>query len=158
GHHAQHKDRQACRRRERDLGQERRGSRWRRRGGRQGPRPSQRIRRVGRWRHRCRQGAGGRPLTSAEPFRKANVPLLTREYPPDVYGGAGVHVEYLARELRNLVDLTVHCQGSDRPGAVAHRAWDALAKANSALGVLSADLSMVAAIGDADIVHSHTWY
>ena len=39
------------------------------------------------------------------------VALLTREYPPEVYGGAGVHVTYLARELAPLVDLTVHCQG-----------------------------------------------
>ena len=46
------------------------------------------------------------------------VALLTREYPPEVYGGAGVHVTYLARELAPLVDLTVHCQGEDRPGAV----------------------------------------
>ena len=41
--------------------------------------------------------------------------MLTREYPPEVYGGAGVHVEYLARSLAGLVDLTVHCQGADRP-------------------------------------------
>ena len=41
--------------------------------------------------------------------------LLTREYPPEVYGGAGVHVTYLARELASLVDVTVHCQGADRP-------------------------------------------
>ncbi len=39
------------------------------------------------------------------------VGLLTREYPPDVYGGAGVHVEYLARELRRRLDLQVHCWG-----------------------------------------------
>ena len=45
------------------------------------------------------------------------VSLLTREYPPEVYGGAGVHVEYLARELRELVDLTVHCFGAERDGA-----------------------------------------
>ena len=44
------------------------------------------------------------------------VSLLTREFPPEVYGGAGVHVEYLARELRDLVDLTVHCFGADRAG------------------------------------------
>ncbi|MER6878556.1 glycogen synthase, partial [Amycolatopsis sp. NPDC000673] len=50
------------------------------------------------------------------------VGLLTREYPPDVYGGAGVHVEFLARELRSLVDLDVHCWGPDRPdGAHGHR-------------------------------------
>ena len=86
------------------------------------------------------------------------VALLTREYPPEVYGGAGVHVTYLARELASLVDLTVHCQGADRPGAVAHRPWDHLAGANPALGVMSADLSMTAAAGSADVVHSHTWY
>ena len=43
------------------------------------------------------------------------VALLSREYPPDVYGGAGVHVEYLARELAKLVDLQVHCFGEPRP-------------------------------------------
>jgi alpha-maltose-1-phosphate synthase len=86
------------------------------------------------------------------------VALLTREYPPEVYGGAGVHVTYLARELASLVDLTVHCQGADRAGAVAHRPWDHLAGANQALGVVSTDLSMTAAAGSADLVHSHTWY
>jgi starch synthase len=86
------------------------------------------------------------------------VALLTREYPPDVYGGAGVHVEYLARELSSLVSLTVHCQGADRPGAVAHQPWDRLAGANPALATISVDLSMAAAAAGADLVHSHTWY
>jgi starch synthase len=86
------------------------------------------------------------------------VALLTREYPPDVYGGAGVHVTYLARELAGLVDLTVHCQGADRPGAVAHQPWDRLAGANEALRTVSADLSMAAAVASAELVHSHTWY
>ena len=89
---------------------------------------------------------------------KLRVALLTREYPPEVYGGAGVHVTYLARELASLVDLTVHCQGVDRPGAVAHRPWDLLAGANQALQVVSTDLSMAAAVGSAQLVHSHTWY
>jgi alpha-maltose-1-phosphate synthase len=89
---------------------------------------------------------------------KLRVALLTREYPPDVYGGAGVHVTYLARELAPLVDLVVHCQGEDRPGAVAHRPWDLLADANQALQVISTDLSMTAAVGTAQLVHSHTWY
>jgi alpha-maltose-1-phosphate synthase len=92
------------------------------------------------------------------PFSKVNVALLTREYPPEVYGGAGVHVEYLARELRDLVSLTVHCQGADRPGAVAHRPWDRLGDANAALQTVSTDLSMTAAVASADVVHSHTWY
>ena len=86
------------------------------------------------------------------------VALLTREYPPEVYGGAGVHVTYLARELAPLVDLTVHCQGADRPDAVAHRPWDLLADANQALRVVSTDLSMAAAVGSSQLVHSHTWY
>jgi starch synthase len=89
---------------------------------------------------------------------KLRVALLTREYPPEVYGGAGVHVTYLARELAPLVDLTVHAQGADRPGAVAHRPWDLLADANQALRVVSTDLSMAAAVGSAQLVHSHTWY
>jgi starch synthase len=91
------------------------------------------------------------------------VALLTREYPPDVYGGAGVHVEYLARELARLVDLEVHCWGEPRAerGVVAHRAWDALAGGAphlAALQAMSIDLAMAAGVADADVVHSHTWY
>jgi starch synthase len=89
---------------------------------------------------------------------KLAVALLTREYPPEVYGGAGVHVEYLARELSSLVSLTVHCQGPARPGAVAHQPWDRLAGANQALRTISADVSMASAAAAADVVHSHTWY
>ncbi|HEX9034050.1 MAG TPA: glycogen synthase [Streptosporangiaceae bacterium] len=93
-----------------------------------------------------------------QPFRKVSVALLTREYPPEVYGGAGVHVEYLARELSDLVSLSVHCQGKDRPGATAHQTWDRLDDASAVLQTISADLSMAAAVGDVDVVHSHTWY
>lgn len=86
------------------------------------------------------------------------VALLTREYPPDVYGGAGVHVDFLARELRGLVDLDVHAWGPDREGAHGHVAAPDLAGANAALQTLSIDLSMVAGTSEADLVHSHTWY
>ena len=48
------------------------------------------------------------------------VAMLTREWPPDINGGAGVHVDFLARELRNLVDLEVHCFGASREGAIGH--------------------------------------
>jgi alpha-maltose-1-phosphate synthase len=88
---------------------------------------------------------------------RLRVALLTREYPPEVYGGAGVHVEYLARELDRLVELTVHCFGADRTGAVAHRPWEEL-RGNPALEAVSVDLAMAAAVGDAQLVHSHTWY
>jgi alpha-maltose-1-phosphate synthase len=96
--------------------------------------------------------------TPATPEQRLKVALLTREYPPEVYGGAGVHVTYLARELADLVDLTVHCQGKDRPDAVAHRPWDLLAHTNQALQTVSTDLAMTAGAEGADLVHSHTWY
>ncbi|MGQ0481634.1 MAG: glycogen synthase [Pseudonocardia sp.] len=86
------------------------------------------------------------------------VGLLTREYPPNIYGGAGVHVDFLSRELRSMVDLTVHCWGADRPGASGHHPATALAGANAALATLSIDLSMAASVADRDLVHSHTWY
>jgi starch synthase len=87
------------------------------------------------------------------------VGLLTREYPPDVYGGAGVHVEFLARELRPLVDLDVHCWGEGRTeGVVRHRSWPALDGANDALRTFSVDLSIAAALEGRELVHSHTWY
>ncbi|WP_309097298.1 glycogen synthase [Streptomyces sp.] len=87
------------------------------------------------------------------------VGLLTREYPPDVYGGAGVHVEFLARELRPLVDLDVHCWGEGRAdGVLRHRPWSALDGANDALRTFSVDLAMAAALQGRELVHSHTWY
>jgi alpha-maltose-1-phosphate synthase len=96
------------------------------------------------------------------------VALLSREYPPDVYGGAGVHVEYLARELTRLVELEVHCFGAPRPPGppgsprvVAHPTWEALHGTGRHLGALrtvATDLSIAAAVEEAELVHSHTWY
>jgi len=87
--------------------------------------------------------------------------LLTREYPPEVYGGAGVHVGHLVPVLRELVDIDVHCFGAARDngsGAYAHTVPEGLAGANPALRTLGVDLSMVAGLADVDLVHSHTWY
>jgi starch synthase len=81
------------------------------------------------------------------------VGLLTREWPPDVYGGAGVHVEFLARELARVDGIDVQVE----PFA-AHGSWDRLADANAAVQVLGTDLSIVAAVDGCDVVHSHTWY
>ena len=87
------------------------------------------------------------------------VSVLTREYPPDVYGGAGVHVDFLVRELKKLVDVDVQCMGEPREGATAHSEDDArLADANSALRILSTDLTMTAAVSGSELVHAHTWY
>jgi starch synthase len=84
--------------------------------------------------------------------------LVTREWPPEVYGGAGVHVEYLARELRRLVDVDVHCFGPAREDAAGYSPDPGLADANAAIRTLSVDLRVASAIGAVDLVHSHTWY
>ena len=86
------------------------------------------------------------------------VALLTREYPPEIYGGAGVHVEYLAKELARLVDVEVLCFGRDWPGARAFRPWEAAAPGGSALETVSVDVAMAADLDGAQLVHSHTWY
>src|SRR3954470_5344726 len=88
------------------------------------------------------------------------VDLLTREYPPEVYGGAGVHVEYLAQSLRARVDVRVHCFGAprDEAGVTAYAEPAALAGANPALRTIGVDLAMVAGCAGADLIHSHTWY
>ncbi len=106
-----------------------------------------------------------RASTSPPDRSDLGVALLTREYPPDVYGGAGVHVEYLARELARLVDVTVHCWGEERPAreprVVAHEPWNALAGSAphlAALQAVSVDLTMAAGVAGASLVHSHTWY
>lgn len=91
------------------------------------------------------------------------IALLTREYPPEVYGGAGTHVEYLARELRRLADVSVHCWGPprDEPGVTAYQPWSALSEPkpeSAALQAMSINLAMAAAVKGADLAHSHTWY
>jgi starch synthase len=86
------------------------------------------------------------------------VAMMTREYPPEVYGGAGVHVTELVAQLRHLCEVDVHCMGAPRPGAFVAQPDPALAGANPALTTLSADLVMTNAAGSATVVHSHTWY
>jgi starch synthase len=91
------------------------------------------------------------------PYGKAvRVALLTREYPPDVYGGAGVHVEYLSRELARIVDLTVHCWGAprDEPGVVAHPSHGR----SPVIDALSIAVEMADALAGVQVAHSHTWY
>jgi starch synthase len=88
------------------------------------------------------------------------VDLITREYPPEVYGGAGVHLEYLSRDLRPLADVRVHCFGAPRtePGVTAYPEPAGLAGANAALRTMGIDLEMAAGCEGAGVVHSHTWY
>lgn len=86
---------------------------------------------------------------------------MTREYPPEVYGGAGVHVTELVTQLRRLCAVDVHCMGAPRPGAPGvqvHQPDPRLDGANAAVSTLSADLMMANAASAATVVHSHTWY
>ncbi|GID74990.1 glycogen synthase [Paractinoplanes deccanensis] len=88
------------------------------------------------------------------------VDLISREYPPEVYGGAGVHLEYLTRDLRALADVRVHCFGAPRtePGVTAYPEPAELAGANAALRTMGVDLEIAAGTEGTDLVHSHTWY
>ncbi len=88
------------------------------------------------------------------------VAIISREYPPEIYGGAGVHLEFLVAELRRLIDVEVHCFGADRdePEVYAYRTPAQLASANPALAALGVDLEITAALRELDVLHSHTWY
>ncbi|WCZ34315.1 Capsular glucan synthase [Corynebacterium ihumii] len=86
--------------------------------------------------------------------------MFTREYPPEVYGGAGVHVTELTRFMRDIVEVDVHCMGAprDAAGVYVHGVDPALAEANGAMKTLSTGLRMADAAAGLDVVHSHTWY
>ena len=103
------------------------------------------------------------------------VALLTREYPPEVYGGAGVHVEYLVPELARQVEIGVHCFGAPRDSPYVAASYGPATPHpearhphtpaplgeepyESALEALSVNLEMAHGVKGADIVHSHTWY
>jgi starch synthase len=88
------------------------------------------------------------------------VDLLTKEYPPEIYGGAGVHVAELVRALRRDIDVSVRCFGGARDDAdtFAYRVPAELADANATLATLGVDLQMAQDVQGADLVHSHTWY
>jgi starch synthase len=95
------------------------------------------------------------------------VDLLSREYPPEVYGGAGVHVAELARALRARegvggapLDVVVRCFGAprDEPGTFSYAVPEGLAGANGALQAMGTDLEIARDAAGADLVHSHTWY
>jgi starch synthase len=88
------------------------------------------------------------------------VDLITREYPPEVYGGAGVHVSELVRALRLDIDVVVRAFGKQRNEAqvFSYKVPPGLAKANPTLATLGVDLEIAQDVAGADLVHSHTWY
>lgn len=85
---------------------------------------------------------------------------MTKEYPPEIYGGAGVHVTELTRYMRQLVEVDVHCMGGprDEPNVYVHGVDPVLKEANGAIQTLSTGLRMATAANNVDVVHSHTWY
>lgn len=94
--------------------------------------------------------------------------IFTREYPPNVYGGAGVHVEYLSRELAKKIEVEVHCWGEQQSdqGSLHVRGalpWDEIVKGTegkfkTALEAFSLNLTQIKALAGVDVVHTHTWY
>jgi starch synthase len=87
--------------------------------------------------------------------------IVTREWPPDVYGGAGVHVEHLVQAMRSLPggpEIDVHAFGEPRPDATGHSVPAGLKDANGALQAVGVDVEIAAALEGVDLVHSHTWY
>ena len=86
--------------------------------------------------------------------------IFTKEYPPEIYGGAGVHVAELTRFMRDIIDVDVHCMGAPRDEAnvYTYGVDPDLADANGALKALSTGLRMANGASAADVAHSHTWY
>jgi starch synthase len=88
------------------------------------------------------------------------IDLITKEYPPFIYGGAGVHVAELVRVLRRQIDVKVRCFGEDRneTDTFSYTHGAEYESSNGALQTMATDLKMVADIAGADLVHTHTWY
>ena len=88
------------------------------------------------------------------------VDLLTKEYPPEIYGGAGVHVSELVKALRTRIEVQVRCFGAprDEQGVTAYPVPAELSSANGSLQTLGVDLQLAQAAAGTDLVHSHTWY
>jgi len=89
-----------------------------------------------------------------------NVGIVTKEWPPAIYGGAGVHVLQLTQALRTIKDVhvDVHCFGGKRDDAFGYSLPAGFADANPAVQALAIDLEIATHLGHVDVVHSHTWY
>lgn len=96
------------------------------------------------------------------------VAMFTREYPPNVYGGAGVHVAYMSRELAKSIDVDVYCWGDQKENlgrlhVYGHEPWDeisqgATSRFTTALETLSLNLTQVKDLSGIELAHTHTWY
>ena len=86
------------------------------------------------------------------------VGIVTKEWPPHIYGGAGVHVKYLAKSLQSLVDVDIHCFGEPRSDATGYELSADEMQLNPAMQALITDAQIASNLAGVDIVHSHTWY
>jgi starch synthase len=88
------------------------------------------------------------------------VDFVTKEYPPHIYGGAGVHITELVKVLRSRIEARVHAFGEPvaEHGTLGYQVPHELADANAALQTMGVDLMIAQALAGADLVHSHTWY
>jgi len=88
------------------------------------------------------------------------VDLVTKEYPPEIYGGAGVHVAELVKALRQHIEVQVRAFGAPRaePDVASYAVPAELAAANASLQTLGTDLAIAQDVAGADLVHTHTWY
>lgn len=88
------------------------------------------------------------------------VGIVTKEWPPAIYGGAGVHVQQLTQALRevNGIHVDVHCFGGVREDAYGYSIPSQFDASNSAVQALVTDLEIATHLGNVDVVHSHTWY
>lgn len=93
-------------------------------------------------------------------LKSMRIAMLTKEYPPEIYGGAGVHVTELVRYMRELEHVDVHCMGAprDEQDVYVHGVDPELAEDNASIQTLSTGLRMANAVGGNDVIHSHTWY
>jgi starch synthase len=107
-----------------------------------------------------RIGGDGRAEVAGSTVTRVRVDLLTKEYPPAIYGGAGVHVAELTKALRSRIEVQVRCFGEprDEAGVTAYDTPAELAGANGSLATLGVDLQMAQGAAGTDLVHSHTWY
>jgi starch synthase len=97
---------------------------------------------------------------SSESSSELKVGLVTKEWPPQVYGGAGVHVVQLSQALRSQpgIDVDVHCFGGPRTDAYGYVTPAGFENSNAALQALATDLAIADKLNGLDVIHSHTWY
>lgn len=93
-------------------------------------------------------------------MQNLKIGIVTKEWPPDIYGGAGVHVVELTQALRNINDISVdvHCFGGPREDAFGYTVPSQFRQTNPAIQALVTDLEIASHLSGVDVVHSHTWY